>query len=136
MAIKEQFVIPKKYNTFSVALMAIGILSIIILYITNGSKSDELVQARFWASLLQNSVYFLLVVNSAMFFICATTLAWGGWQMSFRRVSEAISVCVPVIGVITFVILMAVVFGGNHALYHWADTNMVKTDNALKHKSG
>jgi hypothetical protein len=31
---------------------------------------------------------------------------------------------------------MAVVFGGNHALYHWADPNMVKTDNALKHKSG
>ncbi len=50
--------------------------------------------------LLQNSVYFLLVVNAAMFFICATTLAWGGWQMSFRRVPEAISACVPVIGVI------------------------------------
>ena len=69
MAIKEQFVVPKKYNTFSLALMAIGLLSIIILYITNGSKSDELVQARFWASLLQNSVYFLLVVNAALFFI-------------------------------------------------------------------
>ena len=36
---------------------------------------------------------FLLVVNAAMFFICATTLAWGGWQIAFRRVSEAISAC-------------------------------------------
>ena len=80
--------------------MAIGVIAIIALYITHGSKSDAHSQARFWASLLQNSVYFLLVVNAAMFFICATTLAWGGWQMSFRRVSEAISACVPVIGVI------------------------------------
>ncbi|GAC1480350.1 MAG: quinol:cytochrome C oxidoreductase [Flavisolibacter sp.] len=136
MAIKEQFAIPKKYNNFSYALMAIGILSIIILYISSGSKTDPYEQARFWASLLQNSVYFLLVVNAAMFFICATSLAWGGWQISFRRVTEAISVCVPVIGIITFIILMAVVFGGNHALYHWADPNMVKTDNALQHKSG
>src|SRR5215210_5439666 len=107
MAIREQFVIPKRYNTISLALMTLGILSIIVLFITNGIKNDEHEQARFWGSLLQNSVYFLLVVNACMFFICATTLAWGGWQMAFRRVTEAISACVPAIGVITFVILMA-----------------------------
>ena len=64
MAIKEQFVIAKKYNTFSLALMAVGVLSIIILFITNGLQSDVHEQARFWASLLQKSVYFLLVVNA------------------------------------------------------------------------
>jgi hypothetical protein len=84
---------------------------------------------------LQNSVYFLLVVNASMFFICATTLAWGGWQLSFRRVSEAISTCVPVIGVITLVILMALVFGGDHAIYHWTDAEHVKHDEALAYKS-
>src|SRR5947209_5645760 len=136
MTLRDQFVIPKKYNTLSLAFMAIGILCIIILYITHGASSDAHIAARFWASILQNSVYFLLVVNAAMFFITATTLAWGGWQMSFRRVSEAISVCVPVIGVIAFIILMAVAFGGNHALYHWSDPNLVKNDNALMHKSG
>src|SRR5881409_1883537 len=109
MTLREQFVIPKKYNTLSLALMAIGVLCTIILFITHGTSGDERVAARFWASILQNSVYFLLVNNAAMFFICATTLAWGGWQMSFRRVTEAISTCVPVIGVITFVILMALV---------------------------
>ena len=136
MATREQFVIPKRYNSISLILMAVGILSIIILFFTHGTSSDELVAARFWASLLQNSVYFLLVVNAVMFFICATTLAWGGWQMSFRRVSEAISACVPVIGVICFVVLMAVVFGNNHALYHWADAEHVKHDDVLLHKSG
>ncbi len=136
MATREKFLIPKRYNTLAIALMALGILSVIILFITHGIKSDEHVRARFWASLLQNSVYFLLVVNACMFFICATTLAWGGWQLSFRRVTEALSTCVPVIGVITLVILMALVFGGDHAIYHWTDTEHVKNDEALSYKSG
>ena len=136
MTIREQFIVPKRYNTISIALMVIGILAILGLYITHGSKGDVHKQARFWGSLLQNSVYFLLVVNAAMFFICATTLAWGGWQMSFRRVSEAISTCVPVIGVICGVILLLICFGSNHELYHWTDAKRVKEDDSLQWKSG
>src|SRR5215467_11138163 len=113
MALREQFEIPKRYKTWSTALMAVGIVSIIILFITHGAKSDQREQARFWASLLQNSIYFLLTTNAAMFFICATTLAWGGWQISFRRVTEAISTAVPVIGVISVIILFVLVFGNN-----------------------
>ncbi|HEU4471007.1 MAG TPA: quinol:cytochrome C oxidoreductase [Flavisolibacter sp.] len=140
-AFKDQFVVPKKYNLYSVVLMAIGLLSIITLFITHGAKTgaDEHSQhesARFWAALLHNSVYFLLVVNAAMFFICATTLAWGGWQISFRRVSEAISTCVPVVGVIAFIILMVLVFGDNHVLYHWTDAHHVSEDPVLDHKKG
>lgn len=136
MTLREKFTVPKKYNTIAMALMAIGLLAIIGLYVTHGAKKDEHEQARFWASLLQNSVFFLLVVNAAMFFICATTLAWGGWQMSFRRVPEAISAVVPVIGVITLVILLAIVFGGNHSIYHWTDTEHVKHDEILSFKKG
>ncbi|RYF86662.1 MAG: quinol:cytochrome C oxidoreductase [Chitinophagaceae bacterium] len=77
-----------------------------------------------------------MVVNAVMFFICATTLAWGGWQMSFRRVSEAISTCVPVIGVITLVILLALIFGSNHTIYHWSDSHHAEQDPALAHKMG
>jgi hypothetical protein len=134
--IREQFVVPKRYNTIAYALMAIGLVAIIALYITNGSSSDAHKQARFWASLLQNSVYFLLVCNAAMFFICATTLAWGGWQMSFRRVSEAISTLVPVIGTISGVILLAICFGKNHEIYHWASKEHVEHDATLQWKSG
>lgn len=136
MVIKEQFIVPKRYKTVSMVLMTIGILAIIGLYVAHGSKSDPKEQARFWGSLLQNSVYFLLVVNAAMFFICATTLSWGGWQMSFRRVTEAISACVPVIGIICGIILFAIVFGGNHEIYRWTDASIVKDDRALLYKSG
>ena len=136
MAIREQFLIPKRYNTIAMALMAIGLISVIILFITHGSSGDEHERARFWGSLLQNSVYFLLTVNAAMFFLCATTLAWAGFQVAFRRVTEAISTCVPVIGAITLVVLFAILFGGDHVIYHWSDDAAVKNDAALAYKSG
>ncbi|NDF99029.1 MAG: quinol:cytochrome C oxidoreductase [Chitinophagia bacterium] len=116
--------------------MAFGLLSIIGLWVTSGSSDDPKEQARFWASLLQNSVFFLLVVNASMFFICITTLAWGGWQMAFRRVPEAISAVVPVIGVICGAILLAIVFGDNHTIYHWTDAEHVMHDPILSHKKG
>lgn len=136
MTLREQFVIPKRYNTFSLALMAVGLLSVIVLFITHGTSTDQHVNARFWASMLQNSVYFLLVVNAAMFFICATTLAWGGWQRSFSRVTEAVSTCVPVVGAIALVVLLALIFGPNHSIYHWADSEHASADPALVAKSG
>ena len=136
MSISSTFTAPKNYNKVAWAFMAIGVLSIIGLWVTSGSSSDPKEQARFWASLLQNSVFFLLVVNASMFFICVTTLAWGGWQMSFRRVPEAISAAVPVIGVISAAILLAIAFGDNHTIYHWTDTEHVAHDPILDHKKG
>jgi hypothetical protein len=136
MSIREHFEIPKKYRMWSYALMGIGLFSIALLYATHGASSDEHERSRFWASLLQNSVYFLLLVNASMFFICATILGWGGWPISFRRVPEAIASVVPVIGVICFAILLAIVFGGDHAIYHWTDTEHVKHDAILNHKKG
>jgi hypothetical protein len=136
MAIRSTFTVPKRFQTISMALMAFGLLSIIGLWVTSGSSDDPKEQARFWASLLQNSVFFLLVVNASMFFICITTLAWGGWQMAFRRVPEAISAVVPVIGVICGAILLAIVFGDNHTIYHWTDAEHVMHDPILSHKKG
>lgn len=136
MSIRSTFTAPKNYNKIALAFIAIGVLSIIGLWVTSGSSVDPKEQARFWASLLQNSVFFLLVVNAGMFFMCITTLAWGGWQMSFRRVPEAISAAVPVIGVISAVILLAIVFGDNHTIYHWTDTEHVAHDPILDHKKG
>ncbi len=97
---------------------------------------DSVNSTRFWAVLLQNSVYWLLTVNAAMFFICVTTMAMGGWQVSFRRVSEAISSVVPVFGFITLLILMAIVWGGRTDIYHWLDKDAVLNDKILNGKKG
>ena len=141
MSIREKFIVPKRYSSISVALMLLGVIAIVALYISthggSGTPEEKQVKdARFWASLLQNSVYFLLVVNASMFFICATTLAWGGWQMAFRRVPEAISAVVPVIGVIALAILLSIAFSSNHTIFHWTDTEHVKHDAVLNFKKG
>jgi hypothetical protein len=141
MSIREKFEVPKRYNTISIALMLLGIIAIVALYMSthgsDGTPEEKNIQdARFWASLLQNSVYFLLVVNASMFFICATTLAWGGWQLAFSRVSEAVSSVVPVIGVIALAILLSIAFGSNHTIFHWTDTEHVKHDAILNFKKG
>lgn len=122
-SIREQFEVTGSMKTWSMGLMGLGILAFIIGFITKGLSSDHHVQAVFWGTLLYNSVFFLLVCNASMFFVCVTTLAHGGWQVAFRRVPEAISAVVPIFGLIAIFILFYIVFGLNHdghnAIYHW-----------------
>jgi len=134
-SIKYQFNMPARFRMWSLALLGIGVLSVIIGFFVYG-MGDEHQNTRFWASLLQNSVYFLLTANAAMFFMCATTLAMGGFQMTFRRVSEAVSATVPALGIITSVILLILVWGHKHHIYHWTDQAAVNADEVLKGKSG
>jgi hypothetical protein len=91
---------------------------------------------RFWSVLLQNSVFWLLVVNASMFFICVTTLAMGGWQVALRRVPEAISSVVPILGVVTLLVLSAIIFGHRTDIYHWLDAEAVSKDKILNGKKG
>jgi len=129
---REHFEIPAKYRTWSMALMAIGVVSVIVGFFVYGAKADEQSQARFWGTMLQNSTYFLLVCNAAMFFICATTLGMGAFQMAFRRVTEAISVAVIPLGIIALVVLLSLIFGHQHYIYHWLTP---KGDKVLEGKS-
>src|SRR5579872_3614498 len=134
-SIREQFQTPTRYKQWSMGLMAVGVLSLIIGFIVYGAKNDPS-GARFWAALLQNSVYFLLIVNAAMFFYAAHSLAMAGWQLAFSRVTEAVASCVIPLGIITFVILCCLVFGGHSTLYIWVDAKAVAADPALKGKYG
>ena len=133
MSLREHFEIPKRYRTWSMALMGVGVLSLIIGYILYGSENNG---TRFWSALLQNSIYFLLTVNAAMFFFTATTLSMGGFQMSFRRVTEAISASVIPIGIITLIIFICLVAGKKDGIYDWLNKDVVNGDPALKGKSG
>jgi hypothetical protein len=136
-SIREQFEVSGKMKTWSMGLMGVGILAFIIGFITKGLSSDEHQQAIFWATLLYNSIFFLLICNASMFFICVTTLAHGGWQVTFRRVPEAISAVVPIFGLIAIFILFFIVFGLNHGdhnlIYHW---RIPGNDQVILNKTG
>jgi len=133
MALKERFEIPGKMRTWALGLIAVGVLAVILGFVFIAGNKEHHGQEIFWGTLMYNAEFFLLITNAAMFFICATTLAMGGWQMAFRRVSEAISTLVPIFGVIAFVILMVVLFGTH--IYHW-NTAEAANDPILKGKLG
>lgn len=129
----NQFVQPAGMKKWGMGLTAVGALALVGGLAFLAFSKDEHDVTRFWAVLLQNSVYWLLVVNAAMFFVCATTLAWAGWVQSFRRVAEAISTLVIPFGIIAFIVLMGLVYGHQHHIYHWLTP---EGDKILEGKSG
>lgn len=136
MSTAEKFIPSKKYNTTAFILMAVGLLAAIVLYITTHGaaatpKNNKPIMPCFGQPCYKIVCFFLMICNATMFFMCATALAWGGWQIAFTRVTEAVSAMVPIIGVIAVVILLSIVYGGNHVIYHWTDAAHVKHDSVL-----
>ena len=132
---KTYFEIPAKMKTWSFGLMAVGILAFIIGFVTKGMSSNPEDQRVFWGTIMYNAIYFLLITNIAMFFICALTLGMSGWQVALKRVPEAISAAVPVFGIITGVLLIAIVMSNLH-IYEWTNASAVHENKALAFKHG
>ncbi|MEO8567621.1 MAG: quinol:cytochrome C oxidoreductase, partial [Ginsengibacter sp.] len=136
----NQYVTPAGYKKWSAGLMIAGLLTlvggIIFLNPAAGANGDNVNSTRFWAVMLQNSLFWLLLVNTSTFFIIICTLAMGGWQVAFRRVSDAISSLVPVMGLITIIVILCIVLGHRSDIYPWLDKEMVAHDEVLKGKSG
>lgn len=135
-SIKTQFEIPGKLKTWSYALIGVGLVALIAGLVIKGFSADEHEQTIFWGTLMYNTIFWTLVCNGCMFFVCVTTLAMGGWQQSFRRIPEAISTMVPIFGAITFAVLIYVIVGHKHHIYHWLDSEAVANDPILKGKVG
>ncbi len=133
--IKQQFEVTPGYKKWSLGLLGVGGLVLLLGIFFLAFSKDEHNQTRFWAVLLQNSTFFLLVCNASMFFICITTLAMGGWQIAFRRVPEAISTLVPVFAILAAIVFLGIIFGHQHHIYHWLDKEHVEQDPILKGKS-
>ncbi|MEP6582676.1 MAG: quinol:cytochrome C oxidoreductase [Ginsengibacter sp.] len=135
-----QYVTPAGYKKWSAGLMIIGLLTlicgVIFLNPSAGSRGENVNSTRFWAVMLQNSLFWLFLVNASTFFIGICTLAMGGWQVAFRRVTDAISSVVPIMGILTLVVIFSIVFGHRTDIYPWLDKDMVAHDEVLKGKSG
>jgi hypothetical protein len=142
----KSFELPENYNKWTKGLIGAGLIALLYGFIAfhpfeHASHGENVNSTRFWAVLLQNSVFFLLITNASMFFIGVTTLAMGGWQVALKRVPEAISSVVPVLGIITLVILLSIVWGGRTDIFHWIDPELYnpaspKFDKILNGKKG
>jgi hypothetical protein len=103
---------------------------------TKGFSSDEHEQVHFWGTLMYNTIFWTLICNAAMFFLSFSAMAQAAWMQSFRRVPEAISTLVPVFGGITLMVLLYIIFGHKHHIYHWLDAEAVAKDPILRGKTG
>lgn len=134
--IKEQFEIPARMRTWAFGLIAVGLLAVIGGFVAYGLSSNNADKAVFWGTLLYNSLFFTMICNAVMFFICATTLAMASFTVTFSRVSEALSTLVPIFGGITFLLLIIIVFTDKSYIYQWLDNTSVAHNEVLKGKSG
>jgi len=136
----NQYVTPAGYKKWSGGLMIVGLLTLILgivfLNPIAGAHGGNVNSTRFWAVLLQNSIFWLMLVNVAAFFIVINTLAMSGWQEAFRRVTEAVSSLVPIMGVITMIIFLCIILGNRSDIYPWLDKNAVAHDAVLNGKKG
>lgn len=140
----ERFVVPARLRNTSLALIAIGILTLIagIVALLNSHASTaelkEVDQTRFWAVLLHNSVFFAMITVASVFIQAASSLAHGGWIVAYRRVPESIGANVWLFGGIAALVLIltALVFktdAGHNPIYHWVHPH---GDRILEGKSG
>lgn len=136
----NKYITPGNYKKWYSGFMIVGaltlILGIVLLHPFSGGHGEDVSPTRFWAVLLMNSVYWLLLVNVALFFIAISALAIGGWQASFRRVNEAITSTIPILGVIALIVMLCIILGGRSDIYHWLDAEVVQNDKILSGKKG
>src|SRR5690242_8228565 len=122
---RDQFVLPAKLKNISFVLLGIGVLALLLgIFTLNGEQGAP----RFWTVLLFDSVFFLLITVVLTLILCAATLAQASWHIAYIRVIEAITMALPVLGVIAFVVMMIVVWGDKHYIYEWVDKAAVAKD--------
>ena len=106
------FTVPKKAKQISMILMAIGILALILGFVTNPD--------RVWASLMVNNFFFLAISLGAIFFLAVQFAAQAGWSVVLHRVMQSIGsfLIIP-----SAVMIIIIALGGSHRnhLYHWMD---------------
>lgn len=119
---ETKFKITKLYQIISIALIVMGLASIAYSALTDSH--------RLWSNLLLNNYYFLSLAIGASFFLALQYITQSGWSAMFKRIPEAMMSYIPV----AFV-LMLIMFGGLHDLFHWSHHDALEHDKLLQHKS-
>jgi hypothetical protein len=95
----EQFEFTGKVKTFSLAAIAIGVITIIIGFLMDGERT--------FANLLLMGYYFACVCMAGVFFCALQYVSQAGWSASLLRVPQAFGKVLPIAGLILIVIIVA-----------------------------
>jgi hypothetical protein len=111
---KEHYKFEGSIKTMTIVFMALGVIGAIWAFFDNGGWNHH---ARFWSNFLLNSYYFNAMALTAVFFIAAHTIGYGGWITSVKRIFESFSSFI-IVGFICFIIIIAGLWMDWHSLYH------------------
>lgn len=120
--IDEKFVVPQKLKLASIVLIAIGLVSFVVGFISDPGRA--------WANYLLNNFYFVSIAVGAAFFVSIQYIAQAGWSAAFKRIPEAMAAYIPFAAVFFLILIFGV-----HSLYEWSHAEAVETDHLIHHKS-
>ncbi len=128
----NQFTFAGKERMATYIAMAIGALSILIGWFTDSTPHHS----QTWTNILHDTVFFVGIGFISLFIYSASTTAYGGWWVGFKRIWEAMFGYMMYGGPLFFVLIIGGLWFGWHHLYHWAEPGVAETDELIKHKSG
>lgn len=115
-----EFTFSGRAKTFTMVLMALGVIALVLGFITDHSDHHQ----RWWANLLVNGFFFFAIALGALFFYALQYAAEVGWSSQFKRLFEAMYSYLPVGAVVLVIVFIGATMHWNH-LYHWMDSEVL-----------
>jgi hypothetical protein len=116
---KLNFIFPSKARMFCFALMAVGFISIILMFVNDHVEGDENYHhARAWSNVFAGAFFFMALSLAAAFFLGLQYAAEAGWSTTVKRVIEAVTMYLPW-GLSIMMLLFLLGQFHVHHIYHW-----------------
>lgn len=114
-------------NMMVFGMMGVGIVTFVLGMIMNAQRT--------WNAFLINHSLFLGLSLAAMFYLVVHYLAFAGWNVAVRRVTESIASYLFV-GAGFHLVLLAGVAAGLVTIYPWTNHELMHSDHLLHGKTG
>jgi hypothetical protein len=114
-----EFTFSSKTKTFSLILMAIGVVTLVINYFTDHSHHHNM----FWTNILFNAFFFFGIAAGALFFMVLSYATETAWTVLIKRVLEAIISFLLPATLVLFIVFLAGSFQ-LHTIYPWMNPNV------------
>lgn len=132
---KLQFTIPPKAKMASFILMAIGLISIICMFMMDHNDDPHYHNNRAWANIFASSFFFMAIALAASFFLGLQYAAEAGWATTIKRVIEAVTMYLP--WGLSFMLLLFILGQFQiHHIYPWMDPEAAAHDEIIAGKMG
>jgi hypothetical protein len=111
-----EFSFSNKAKSFTFLLMAIGAISLVVGFLTDGSDHHN----RWWSAVYINALFFTFITFGALFFNVLQYATEAAWSVMVKRIFESIVFFMPYGVIIVLLVHLVGSFHGHH-IFHWMD---------------